>query len=175
MSDSSDDVGSREGASGAYRTTSVTCRVARIRCPAASAASRRVKARGTRGARRVLRYSMCGPDVTVTLRCHSLFLFRQIVISWSPAIFTRCLSTVSCMHETVGLDDLSPVLFFIASRQWSHDSSDRVRVPAWPHGVRDHPIRFLVPTSSSRVYCLIPPEGRGREQWRCCRLLCACI
>ena len=37
------------------RSTSVTSLVARIRCPAASAASRRVKARGTFGARRVLR------------------------------------------------------------------------------------------------------------------------
>ena len=38
-----------------YRSTSLTWRMARTRCPAASAASRRVKARGTRGARRVLR------------------------------------------------------------------------------------------------------------------------
>jgi hypothetical protein len=66
------------------------------------------------------------------------------------------------MHNRVGLDDLSAVFFFIASRQLSHDSSDRVRVPAWPHGVRDHPgVRFLVPTSFSRVYRLIPPVRKG--------------
>ena len=43
------------------------------------------------------------------------FLFRQIVISWSPATCTRCLSTTSCMHGTVGLDDLLLFFFFIAS------------------------------------------------------------
>ena len=110
---------------------------------------------------------MCGRDFTVTLKCHPLFLLRLIVISWSPAIFTKCRSTASCMHNRVGLDDLSPAFFFIASRQLSHDSSDRVRVPAWPHGVRDYPGTRIFPTFSSRVYPRpLPGEGGGRS-WRC--------
>jgi len=100
LPDSSDEVARAEGASVVHRTTRVTWRMARIRRPAASAASRRVKARGTRGARRVLRYSTCGRDCTVTVRCHAWCLFRQIVISWSPATFTSCRSTVSCRHAT---------------------------------------------------------------------------
>lgn len=108
----------------------MTCRVARIRWPAASAASRRVKARGTRGARRVLRYSTCGPDFTVTLRYHPLFLLRQIVVSWSPATFTKCLSIGSCMHDTVLLENLSRLLCVMSSRQWPM---------ALPHGFMCQP------------------------------------
>ena len=65
------------------------------------------------------------------------------------------------MHNRVGLDDLLLFFFFIASRQLSHDSSDRVRVPAWPHGVRDYPVRVLVPTSFSRVYRLSHTGRKG--------------
>ena len=80
-----------------------------------------------------------------------------------PGIFTNCRSTASCMHNKVGLDNLSPVFFFIASRQWSHDSSDRVRLPTWPHGVKDHPgpcpcPHVLLPSVLSDT-----PGGKGGE------------
>ena len=65
------------------------------------------------------------------------------------------------MHNRVGLDDLLLFFFFIASRPLSHDSSDRVRVPAWPHGARDHPGSRPCPTSPARVYRLIPPGRKG--------------
>ena len=87
-----------------------------------------------RGARRVLSVSRCGRDGTVTLTCHALFRVRQIIISWSPAIRTSCRSTGSCRHETVVLENLSPNFFFIVSRPVAPTESDRVRVPARPHG-----------------------------------------
>lgn len=39
------------------------------------------------------------------------------------------------MRDPVGWENPSPSLCVRSSREEAHDSSDRVRGPAWPHGV----------------------------------------
>lgn len=70
------------------------------------------------------------------------------------------------MHDSVGLDDLSPVFFFIASRPVAPTSSDRVRVPVEPHVLIYHTATRLLPPILFARIPSVPPWRTGAGEVR---------